>query len=313
MITHSTIDKALLIGRVPFPRDIWRQIDRITDKKRNRAVATFNPSILDYRGAKWMAYRAEGNPPSLLPVVCTVRLNDRWEPQYTSNKALDLWTRFGSVGAEDPRLVMCGPELYCFYNDGGRMWLARLDSETNVEMCEQIEAEFRLQPEEKNWSFFSTDGLKLRAVYQPCEALLHRVVKMEWTGHHPVVSFEAEEPWDPGWEFGDIRGGAPPVLHNGHYWHFFHSWTKEAPFDRRYHCGVYLFEPKPPFRPVAISDGPLFSASPQGVPKHMPFAVVFPGGAARTKSGWLLSYGEHDWECCYATIPDEDIKLKWFK
>lgn len=308
MITHHTIDKSLLIQRVPFPRDVWRQIGRLTDRRRNNCTATFNPSIVDYRGAKWMAYRAECHPPALFPSVVTVRLNARWEPQFTTNKALDLWTRFGEVGAEDPRLVVCGPELYCFYNDGGRMWLARLDSETNVELCEQIEAAFKLRDNEKNWSFFARNGTELHAVY---EVSPHRVVTMGWTGHHPVVEPCSNLEWNPDWKFGEMRGGAPPVLHEGYYWHFFHSHTIELPFERRYHCGVYLFEAHPPFKPVAIMDEPLFSARPQGVPRHLAFSVVFPGGAARVEGGWKLSYGEHDWDCCFADIPDSDIKLRW--
>lgn len=304
MISHTVIDKKLLIQRLPFPHEVFRASDSILKGRANVTDATFNPSIVRYGAALWMVYRAEAYP-YIFPYSISVRLNNRLEPQFTTNKRIDLMTRWHGGNAEDCRLFCHGPELWGAYNDGGRIWLARFDSEMNVETSVQTEADFRLQVIEKNWSFFSYDK-DIYCVYM-CEPA-HEILKMEWVGKQPVMCRAYSQPWESKWKWGEIRGGSSPILHNGVYYHFFHSWKEDDKFNRHYHCGLYTFEAKPPFKPVAISSKPLFSAPYQGVPRFRTNAVVFPCGAVRTEDGWAVSYGLHDYDCAIASITDDEIE-----
>lgn len=305
MIDHVVIPKNHLIQRLPFPREVYRVRNVVSKTGGNMPEAYFNPSIVRYGQALWMSYRVEADP-FIFPQAAVVRLNNRFEPQYTTNKILSLNTRWAGQNAEDIRLFEHGPELWGAYNDGGRIWLARFDAEVNNEFSLQAEVDFRQLVIEKNWCFFSYNGT-IYCVYL-C-APDHVVLEMEWVGTQPVLCRKHVTSWNPKWEFGEIRGGAPAILHNGLFYHFFHSWTEDPVFDRRYHAGVYVFESKPPFAPVGISTKPVFSAPYHAVPMHRKFAVVFPCGAVRVDGGWKVSYGLHDWECCIATIPDEDIVI----
>lgn len=303
MIDHTIIDKKLLIHRLPFPQEAFRSSEFVTKGKGNLTEACFNPSIIKYGASIWMVYRAEAYP-YIFPYSIGVRLNNRFEPQFTTNKRLDLRTRWNGGNAEDLRLFESGPELWGAYNDGGRIWLARFDSELNVEMCVQTETDFRLQVIEKNWSFFAFEK-ELYCIYL-CAAE-HDVLRMEWVGRQPVMCRAYRERWTPKWSWGEIRGGASPVLHDGVFYHFFHSWCPDDKFNRHYHCGVYTFEAKPPFKPISVSSVPLFSAPYQGVPLCRTNAVVFPGGAVKVDGGWVISYGLHDWDCALARISDDQI------
>ncbi len=146
---------------------------------------------------------------------------------------------------------------------------------------------------EKNWQFFSHEG-KLHFVYS---IVPHIVVELD-AAFKPVKEYRSDIPLN--WPWGDVlRGGTPPIRHQGVYITFFHSHTEHRAADRRYAMGAYVFDSKPPFGIRAIS-GALLRASDQdkvipnpSVPDWNPL-VVFPVGAWQDDGGFNVSIGVND-------------------
>lgn len=155
---------------------------------------------------------------------------------------------------------------------------------------------------EKNWLWFIHEG-EWHLVYQ---ANPHIVAKFNY-------NFELMDEWtnealNLDWEFGDIRGGTPPVLVDGEFWTFFHSSTLWRPPFRQYHMGAYAFEPNPPFRITKITIFPILSGSyddPHGEKKPI---VVFPCGALFENGEWIISMGVNDLKSAWIKIPHEQLK-----
>jgi len=155
---------------------------------------------------------------------------------------------------------------------------------------------------EKNWSYFSFDG-SLHFVYsiQP-----HIVVRV--SNWRPVITFETDATLD--WPFGKPRGGTPPVLLNGEYLTFFHSFitVPEANSGLRrrvYIMGAYAFQARPPFRITKWSPLPLS----YGMYSRKAWAdVIFPGAALLRENVWHVYYGHNDQECRVMTIRHDQLE-----
>lgn len=75
--------------------------------------------------------------------------------------------------------------------------------------------------------------------------------------------------------------------------------------------GAYTFEAKPPFKPLSITRSPIIAG--EWVDDNIPrlsnaIFVVFPSGAIRQKSGWLVSFGYNDYRCRFMEITDEELE-----
>lgn len=161
---------------------------------------------------------------------------------------------------------------------------------------------------EKNWLWF----FKEKEMWLVYESAPHTVVP--WWEFFGLNTFNVGEKefkteWDSSlWKYGHIRGGSPPVLHNGEYWTFFHSSVDVPLYRRQYHMGCYAFEAKPPFRITKITLEPLLTGSrfdPWGNGKPL---VVFPCGSLLTKNEWLVTLGVNDMACGHITIPHKDLE-----
>lgn len=109
------------------------------------------------------------------------------------------------------------------------------------------------------------------------------------------------------WNYGEIRGGTPPILHNGEYYTFFHSSTPFNKTKNQYHLGCYSFEAKPPFKITQITLNPLLSGSKfdGGLPDKPP--CIFACGASIKHDAWLITFGVNDIKCGYAYISHDKL------
>jgi hypothetical protein len=226
--------------------------------------------------------------------------------------------RQGYAESEDGRWVVHKGRLLMAYNTGYRQRMAWLKEDLTMERWGEFHTDdFLFSDREKNWSFFSHED-QLFAIYTQAP---YSVISVD--EQSCKVSKAFEEPWKFPWNFGVPRGGTSPVIHNGFYWHFFHSsgsidGTKEDcgwGIMRRYYVGVVLFETKPPFKLVSASRYPIFSGVPDpdrtklGITMPSDHAVVFPASAHRnpTNTGWVLATGVNDQHCYIYEVPDSLI------
>lgn len=161
----------------------------------------------------------------------------------------------------------------------------------------------RNEGNEKNWVWFHHDGNPhLIYLMRP-----HRVVRMS-------SDFVAEETFETDdelpWEYGEPRGGTPPILIGNEYWSFFHSstaWRDTAPI-RQYHMGAYCFESQPPFRITKMTPEPILSGSPYDRYSPDKPLVVFPNGALCKDGNFLVTMGVNDLDSAWIYIPMSGLK-----
>jgi predicted GH43/DUF377 family glycosyl hydrolase len=139
---------------------------------------------------------------------------------------------------------------------------------------------------EKNWAFFSQGG-NLYAVYSIAP---HQVLKID--GSEAKLAFETENHAE--WQGGLRRGGAPPVLVENEWHHFFHDRIHNDGMPLPvYRTGLYTFEAEPPFAPKRHIVNPILVAD-HATNKNNPADVAFVGGAIYQNGQWILAHGCHD-------------------
>lgn len=263
---------------------------------------SFNGSIAELNGRTYLAYRRCWDRAR----VALVELNTNWQPLGEA-KELALGKLLEDRDAqEDPRLFVHRGQLHvsytgCTFSKGKlhvSICVARLDENLNVEYTWYPHCPAR-QEWEKNWGFFSNQG-DLYAVHSISP---HRILLM---ARHDAWEFPAEKFTLPGGVFGLLRGGCPPILHNGEYYSFFHGCTK--PRWGTYSIGVYTFSSVHPFHPKRFCPSPLLWPTPSEKPSPMVADVVFPAGAILRDGHWHVSYGYYDQEIRVATWECKDIE-----
>jgi hypothetical protein len=171
----------------------------------------------------------------------------------------------------------------------------------------------RRQPIEKNWTFFEDADGRLRCIYS---VVPHRVLGFSLEGKGDIEFHEiASTAWSPeGYppSHGGLRGGAPPVWHDGRFWSFCHT-VHDGKAGFCYAVAVYCFSHEPGFPPVAAPLRPLSlpgSASrKRSYPRLNPAVdeVLYPCGSARDGTRWLVSHGINDEYCAISAVPDADV------
>lgn len=154
---------------------------------------------------------------------------------------------------------------------------------------------------EKNWQWFFCDG-KAYVVYF---TVPHVVYEFDWYGG-AIERYETPVEGSL-WMHGEPRGGTPPVRVGDYFYSFFHSFTPWRHPKRRYHCGAYCFEARPPFRVVSMSTYPILSASSRDGQRDPLPIVIFPGGALLDQGEWLVAFGVNDLRCGWIRIPHTDL------
>lgn len=157
---------------------------------------------------------------------------------------------------------------------------------------------------EKNWVWFLHEGA-WHCVYSFSPQ--HTVFKL---GDPLPIKSKSDASL---WNYGEIRGGTPPVKVGDEYFTFFHSsipWKKR---QKRYYVGAYAFEAEPPFRVTAITNEPLFVGSEDDERLIEGPLCVFPCGALLEEDKWLVAFGVNDERCAWIRIPMNDLICRMSK
>jgi predicted GH43/DUF377 family glycosyl hydrolase len=263
----------------------------------------FNPSLCLYGGRHLLAYRT-GWAGSRI-AVCEV--NPR-TGGHGDSTPLRLSRPGEVVGHEDPRLFAFGGKLHVSYTaylrSGKRRWTdvryARLRDDLTVEQ-EFAPRYARRQPWEKNWVFFEGADTNLYCVYSVSPHVVLRV-----DGDRTEAA--GDTPCPIRWDAGHLRGGCPPVLVDGEWWHWFHGAKEGGEPNRRYSVGLYAFEAVAPFRITKWIDAPVEWASEHDWKASGNYCrVVFPGGAVLDGDTWRVAVGVHDRGCEVWSWPHAEL------
>ncbi|MBM2845744.1 MAG: hypothetical protein HW407_1056 [Bacteroidetes bacterium] len=154
---------------------------------------------------------------------------------------------------------------------------------------------------EKNWLWFEHDGI-VRLLYTANPHTIYDTFNF-------VIGTKHESPGVL-WNYGEVRGGTPPIRVGDEYFTFFHSRTKWIPPKCRYHMGCYAFEAKPPFKVTRCTTKPLLSGSELDRRNLGAPLVVFPEGSKFVDGKWLVVGGSNDCQCFWQYIPHEELMDK---
>jgi len=123
---------------------------------------------------------------------------------------------------------------------------------------------------------------------------------------------------DVSWDYGHTRGGAPPVLHGGEFYCFFHGTDKRQYHDGEpaiYTVGCCTFDPHT-LLPTRVTRSPIlwpdFASLPPGPHggKSWYAATAFVCGAYRDGDTWVLSYGHNDHWCRVSAFNAADVETR---
>ena len=221
---------------------------------------------------------------------------------------------------EDPRAVIFNNAWFLLYTDGVHMGIAKLELDT----CDTIYSHYLEKPEnsnhlesdgrEKNWIPFVAED-KLYILYSDIPrtivTCIDSIDKLEYSDVN--ISDEITS-----WDYGAVRGGAPPCEYDKDtlIW-FFHSQSTYPSYFRQnnvnvYMAGYYLTTNVFPYKVVAISKIPLIVGIPSNYVKDMFFAdcVAFAMGCVKISSGWRLSVHLNDCEIGILDVSESDFIWK---
>ena len=284
------------VPELPVPQVPPRlRTTRIDPEKliRGQSNAAFNGGMIRYKGRLLLAYRT-----SWADALCHIA-EIAEDGNYTPTNNVTLHALRGhphaTFGREDPRLFVFRNRLHISFtaldNWQGptRVLYARLSDNLEVEEIFSPRYEFT-NGWEKNWTFFEWQG-ELMCVYWPGPN--HIVLHIHQNRAYPFSETAWTLPWNGG---SHMAGGASPVLIGDKYYHWFHG--RHGGWDNGiYTQGVYTFEARPPFRPIACSPDPLLKGDPAWKLPHQRGtepAVVFPAGAFVENGRWIVTRGTQD-------------------
>lgn len=219
------------------------------------------------------------------------RLDAQLQPVGTM-KALNLWHRDASIGAEDPRLFRYRGKLHVAFIGVAADVRPLHTNQLYAQLGERWNVEEIFHPQyadrtawEKNWACYEHDG-DLLAVYSIDP---HRIIRID--GNRTELVHETPTP--KCWQGGTPRGGGPPVRVGSEYWHFFHARLGNQ-WSPTYNMGLACFQAEPPFRLTRMTPWPILMADRKTKPEAQYAPVWFVCGSVRRERDWLLSAGVHD-------------------
>lgn len=274
----------------------------------------FNPSLIRWEDKILLCFRTRDPQTGRATLIGFVWLDEDFS--LISGPSL---LQIEGEHIQDPRLFVLSNRLYMAYSDlfytlnGSmrRMCLAEVLFEGTGFYAS--EPEFLLEFEgdgnrkfEKNWTpFIYNDALLLSYTLFPHKVMLPHFREGKCTTLN-LTQVEA-----PSWKWGEIRGGTPAHLIDGHYLAFFHSSIemKSVQSDGNkmphYFMGAYAFSSKPPFKMMAISPEPIIGKEFYNGKVHKtwkPLRVVFPGGYIFDSRHIHIAYGRQDHEVWIVTL-----------
>lgn len=290
-------------------------------------VWAFNPALLAEEAGWLMAYRMILPDQGRRLAMC--RLDARLRVVPGSAHPLSDQIRFPPTARypdvvhswfADPRLYRWDDRMYLYWNSGwhepaNHQFLIEIDPATWAPMGRprELTCSGERRPIEKNWMFFRDARRDVYCVYSITP---HRVLRASMAGGEDVRCEEVASTEFPLGGYppchGGLRGGAPPVFHEGRFWSFVHS-IHDGTGGYRYESAAYCFAADPPFAPLAEPVETLDLAGPCRSSRHLPqlnsavASVEYPCGAAVDGDHWLLSFGVNDERCAIARVPHADV------
>lgn len=299
-------------------RMLGGQIIRIDSAALLPADYHYNAGLLHFEYKLHLVYRKQVVP-SLNSTLGHCLLDGDFKP--TEHIELNLLPHFAlDQQFEDPRITKA-------VNQDGQLvpWLSYTSHQLrqNISLISLLELhpktfhpvrEFKLRYGDnwcvgvfqKNWTFFG-HGDKLFCVYKPYP---QEVIQIDQaTGEQTLVSVPSQADELVKWNYGEIRGGTPPVMVDGHYYSFFHSRLHHPDPERhaRYYMGAYCFSGEPPFTPEMVTKTPLLVASEmEPAAPELPY-TVFPCGAEIINDEWIVSMGVNDCRVALLKLPHSQL------
>lgn len=274
----------------------------------------FNPTIIEYNDQPLLLFRIRDPLTLQTNQVGWVWLDETLNPISSPKKVQFNLSEGAKPNLQDPRVVQCGNRYYIAFNNiidlpystrtNRRMFMAELlyDGENFTTTYPQIFMDFEGEDpnrQEKNWSpFVFGSEILLEYMITP-----HTVFLPENNSNRCSTLSNSDPKFS--WEWGELRGGAPPQYMDGYYLGFFHSSTNLASaqsggiYMQHYFMGAYLFEGEPPFQLTKISESPIIGKDFYEGPVYKtwkPLRVVFPGGFIFNDQYIWLAYGRQDHE-----------------
>lgn len=308
-------------------RFVFDHDELLPDAWRSAAVTgpvwAFNPAIIR-DGEGWlMAYRMI--LPDQMRRLAICRLDQGLRVVQGSACALSDRLRFPPTARypdvvhawfADPRLYRWNGRLFVYWNSGwhepaNHQFLHELDpaSWAPIGRPRELVRDGERRTIEKNWTFFRDARGDVCCVYSITP---HCVLRVSWEGGEDIRCEEvASTDFQPaGYPpcHGGLRGGAPPVFHEGRFWSFVHS-IHDGASGYRYESAAYCFAADPPFAPLAEPVATLDLSGPFRNARRLPRlnkaveSVEYPSGAVLDGEHWLLSLGINDERCAIARVP----------
>jgi hypothetical protein len=229
----------------------------------------------------------------------------------------------------DPRFFTLEDRLFLHFNNGDRIlpndiFLVELDPDRLLPRSppQPLRLAGQRRRIEKNWMLFSPDGKSTLAVYsiKPHIVLSLRMLKNGAIDCHPIERIDWTIPTPPS-DFGEPRGGTPPIRVGDVFYSFFHI-VSLSPLParithrlrhrrgrplHRYHMGFYGFAATPPYRPICFTPKPILVTPPRLSDGPAPLnrdaeRVIYPSGALFHGEKWTVSAGLNDERCCLLTF-----------
>jgi FkbM family methyltransferase len=249
----------------------------------------FNNSIIRYGDKLLMAYRLKWSGAR----IAIAELDEQFRP--IRNWPLSLTK---GTAQEDPRLWIYNGKLHVSYSayrsiagsPGTDVCYARLEYDYGWKVAEEFTPHYADRDHwEKNWGFFEHRGELLCLYSIKMDDVPFRILKIDGERTELI----AEHKCDFGHKAGVLHGGAPPVLHQGEYYCFYHR-RLGATSEKVYSIDLMTFEARYPFRPARHITAPLLLPNRADRPGPKVPHAVFPGGAVLQRGAWNVSFGYYD-------------------
>lgn len=279
----------------------------------SESICHFNCGLVrDENKTLWLLARKwdKTGRPSWHSSMMAYRLDSNLNP--VGQVELQSHKRDHSEQHEDARVILHGGSFwvsYCSWSRYGqysaKQILASFDSSWTFQRTIHPKYGKNLLTDpgvEKNWIWFNHDG-SWHFIYGFSPHIVVRV-----GNEVPVAEFKTEV--KPKWDYGEIRGGTPPVRVGDEYVSFFHSSLPWKNRQKRYHMGAYAFEAKQPFRITRMTSEPLISGSDKDSRTLGGPPCIFPCGGILEDGKWLVTFGVNDETCGWVKIPHKDLEKK---
>jgi predicted GH43/DUF377 family glycosyl hydrolase len=208
-----------------------------------------------------------------------------------------------ALGQEDPRLFVLNDVLHLSFvgiDEERHASILLADLDDSFKIANVVAPHYSNRNiTEKNWIFFQHDE-RIYCIYEIFP--LHHVLELR--GLQLVDFRKMSSIKMRGWNYGCLRGGAPPVRVNNEYYHWFHGALLEpSPY---YTMGLYTFEAKPPFKVCRWSPYPILHPTIAADQKP----VIFPCGAYIEGNEWKIAYGYNDLEAHFASFDFDMVESR---